>query len=294
MNKRTKNILKYVLRLGISLVVLYFIFQKVDLESTRGLIKQSSPFYLFLAVLTFNVSKVISTWRVKSFLIPLGVDIPVKYNIKLYYLGAFYNLLLPGSIGGDGYKVYLLKNKYGEKVRKMISVILLDRLSGLAALVFLASILTAFVGHRGGYDNLLYGSIAISVISLPAFFVFLKLLFGTFVSRYPDTTLISIVVQLLQLLTAFWLLRALGIHESEVVYLSLFMLAAIAAVVPVTLGGLGAREFVMVQFYDYFGIEETSAVAFTLLFFLVILISATPGVLLSLTGIEKKSDNPPE
>jgi glycosyltransferase 2 family protein len=44
------------------------------------------------------------------------VNIPEKHIIQLYLLGIYYNLFLPGGIGGDGYKIYLLKQKIKIKV----------------------------------------------------------------------------------------------------------------------------------------------------------------------------------
>ena len=39
-----------------------------------------------------------------------GVFISEKESLKLYYKGMFYNIMLPGGIGGDGYKGYYLHN----------------------------------------------------------------------------------------------------------------------------------------------------------------------------------------
>ena len=46
-----------------------------------------------------------------------------------------------------------------------------------------------------------------------------------------------------------------------------FLLSSIVAVLPLTIGGVGARELVFVYAHQYAGIEEAAAVAFSLIFF---------------------------
>lgn len=66
----------------------------------------------------------------------LNIRIPNLQNLKLYALGMFYNLFLPGGSGGDGYKVYLLRKLYKAPVKHLLSAVLLDRINGVAV-VFL-------------------------------------------------------------------------------------------------------------------------------------------------------------
>ena len=60
-----------------------------------------------------------------------------KENIKLYWLGLFYNLFLPGGVGGDGFKVYLLGKYKKSNLKTVIGAILSDRVSGLSIIVIL-------------------------------------------------------------------------------------------------------------------------------------------------------------
>jgi hypothetical protein len=41
-----------------------------------------------------------------------GLKLNPKYNLRLYFLGLFYNVLLPGGIGGDGYKIFMSEAKH--------------------------------------------------------------------------------------------------------------------------------------------------------------------------------------
>jgi uncharacterized protein (TIRG00374 family) len=134
--KKLKQILKYALKVALSGVALYFVFKKVDFQDVKEEVLKANYLYIFLALILFNFSKILSAFRLNHFFKSVGCHISEKYNLRLYYIGMFYNLFLPGGIGGDGYKVYLLNKHKKTKVKDLISATIIDRFSGLAALVF--------------------------------------------------------------------------------------------------------------------------------------------------------------
>jgi uncharacterized membrane protein YbhN (UPF0104 family) len=75
-----------------------------------------------------------------------------------------------------------------------------------------------------------------------------------------------------------------AIHTSgpAVAYLWLFLLSGIAAVIPFTIGGAGAREIVFMAGASLLGASAAQAVAVSLLFFLLSVLSAWAGAYLSL------------
>ncbi len=64
-----------------------------------------------------------------------------------------------------------------------------------------------------------------------------------------------------------FLLNSLGVSENLIAYMALFLISSVVAVLPFTIGGVGARELVFVLGHQWFGIEQNTAVAFSLLFF---------------------------
>jgi uncharacterized protein (TIRG00374 family) len=79
----------------------------------------------------------------------------------------------------------------------------------------------------------------------------------------------SILGQLAQLASAWFILISLGITEQILAYQLVFLLSSIVAVLPLTIGGVGARELVFVYSHTLVGIDEAAAVAFSLIFFLI-------------------------
>ena len=56
----------------------------------------------------------------------------------------FYNIMLPGGIGGDGYKGYYLHNTLQVPVKNLVRPILWDRITGAVSIVILIFVLVNF------------------------------------------------------------------------------------------------------------------------------------------------------
>src|SRR5437773_6592381 len=111
------------------------------------------------------LSKLFSAFRLNIYLRNIRIELPEWENIKLYWLGMFYNLFLPGSISGDGYKVILLKRKFNSSYKKTSAAVLLDRFSGLTALGLILAAYGIVVLDKPIYNfTLTGGSIAAVVI----------------------------------------------------------------------------------------------------------------------------------
>ncbi len=119
--RKLGNIAKSILKFGITFVALYLVFTKVAIKDLKEVITKSDPLFLFLGFLSFFLSNVVASLRLNAFFKGIKLYIPEIYHFKLYLLGMFYNISLPGGIGGDGYKIYFLRKKYQIKGRKILS-----------------------------------------------------------------------------------------------------------------------------------------------------------------------------
>ncbi len=280
MNKKKINaILKLVLKLGLTTGALIFVFQKIDIEEFKESILDTSIPLFFLAFLAFNLSKIVAAFRFKQFLRPLEIYLADKYNLTLSYVGMFYNLFLPGSIGGDGYKIFVLKQQYKEaKTRQLVSASILDRISGLAFLFILGCVLLLSSTFQIDIPWVKWLVLLLAVLVLPIYYLFVRVLFPAFKSAFVPTSNLSFWVQIGQVTSAFCILLALDIQDPYVDYLTLFMISSVVAVLPFTIGGVGARELVFLYGYQYLQIQEGKAIAFTILFFSVTALSSLVGL----------------
>lgn len=276
-----KKYLSLGLKIGLTLGSLYFVFKKVDIRQVTDTMASANVWYFLLALLAFNISKLISVYRLKAYLQAIGVHLNDTYNIRLLYVGMFYNLFLPGSIGGDGYKIYLIRQQYNVKTKYVVGATLLDRVSGLALLLLMAGVfllLSTFAPPVPQYHLLV---IVATLLVLPTYFIGNKLFFPVFLKKFRTTTHLSFWVQIGQVATAVLLLLSVSVNESYTDYLTLFMISSVVAVFPFTIGGVGARELVFLYGYQYLNIHQETAITFTLLFFFVTAITALIGLAFS-------------
>ncbi len=275
-----KKLLKNLLKLLITVWALYYVFSHIDLSALLQLLGRSDPFWLLGAFVAFNLSKIISAIRLNRYFRAIGVYLSEMKNLLLYYLGMFYNLFLPGGISGDGYKIFLLGRRHNGSYKKLFQATLLDRISGLSALLFLAGILYSFSSFAQLSTPLLYLSWAGVVLALPANYLLTRRLFPDFLKVFGITTLLAFAVQLFQLLSAMlivWALPEITAQTSD--YLTLFLISSVVAVLPVSVGGIGVRELTFLYGFGLIGQDATAAVTFSLIFFLVTALSSLLGLL---------------
>jgi uncharacterized protein (TIRG00374 family) len=129
-NRYLKNIGKIL----ISVILLYFVFQKIPFREVTKLWSNINFIYLLIASLLFLASQIISTKRLELFFKANNFHLSFYSNLKLYFIGMFYNFFIPGGIGGDAFKVYILNKNFDWNAKKITSSLFNDRLSGLLAI----------------------------------------------------------------------------------------------------------------------------------------------------------------
>lgn len=284
-----KKAVKLLIKLLLTALALYLVFRKIDTATTLAIVKGADTFYLFLALLLFILSKVFSAFRLNYFFQDLGLRLSTGENLKLYGIGMFYNLFLPGGIGGDGYKVFLLNKSYKIPVKQLLQAVLLDRLNGLVVLVFLMLLLVFWVDIAVVFPLPIDGLATAGVILLAlGFYGMMRLFFSVFMTSTGITLMYSFLVQMTQLVCAYFILIALGIHTQIMEYQFVFLLSSVVAVLPLTIGGVGARELVFILSHEYMGIDKNAAVAFSLLFFLITAFTSLVGIFLRFGGKTEK------
>lgn len=270
---------KVLLKLTITVAVLWYVFTKIELQQLIGTIGQSNFFYLAGALLLFVLSKMVSSVRLNRYLGSAGIHISERANMKLYLLGMYYNLFLPGGIGGDGYKIYLLNKRYDVATRQIFWAVMMDRIIGVVALFCMAVVLFCFVPGMGAYAWYTWMfiplSISITYLVFRRFFPYLLTVFRI-------TNLLSLVVQLLQLLSALLILLSLKVPGNMESYLFVFLISSIVAVLPLTIGGIGSREFTFMLGAQWLGLDLNLSIALSLLFYLITAFTSLWGIIYSI------------
>ncbi len=287
-----KKKIQTLLKLVLTGLALYLVFRKIDTGELLELLKAANFIWFVPAILLFVFSKVATAFRLNLYFRNIGLVISELQNWKLYLIGMFYNLFLPGGIGGDGYKVYLLHKEYQTPVKKLIQAALLDRLGGLISIVFLMFGFFLLVDiaipwmESNWWNGLMVAGI---VLTFPAFWLMQKLMFKDFMPSFWPAMLWSFAGQIAQLFCVWFILLALGIEQQIMAYQLVFLLSSIVSILPLTIGGVGARELVFVYAHTYAGIDEAAAVAFSMIFFVITALVSLCGAFIKVDFSEQKA-----
>jgi len=269
------SITKLLLKIAVTSALLYYVFSKIEIGKVKGLIAQSNPRWMVAALLCFFTSTIVSASRLLSFFKSIHLRLDIRFNLRLYLLGMFYNLCLPGGIGGDGYKIYLLNQRYNLPAKKVFWAILFDRLSGFWAIGFITMALILFVPQIH-----IHIAIPLSVFlgGTAIYYLVMRRFFKEYTHYFFEAHLKALGVQSLQVLTILLILLGLHFNGKFAPYLLSFLMSSLAAVFPFTLGGLGAREYIFTWLSGIFHMNASLAVFVSLSFYVV-------SALVSLIGV---------
>ena len=271
---RLWNITKTVLKIAISSALLYYVFSKVPINQVKTKLISANYWWMFAGVVCFFGSIIMSSWRLSSFFKSIGLHLNPKFNLRLYLLGLFYNFLLPGGIGGDGYKIYILSKNYKHPGKKIFWAILFDRLSGLWAIGLIIVALIFLIPQIEVHITIPLGIFLVG--SAIYYFVAYKF-FREYTRFFFQAHAKAVAVQLLQVLVIIFILFGQDFSGKFSPYLLSFLCSSLATLVP-TIGGAGAREAIFAQLSDVFNMDVNLAVFLSISFYLTSLVVALFGI----------------
>lgn len=274
-----KSLLKAFLKISISLVALYYVYTKIDIQVVFEIFKKLNYPLLFVALLLFVGSKLVSAIRLNYYFNVVNAKLESYSNLRLYLLGMYYNLFLPGGIGGDGYKVWILNKNFNLKVKDLFWGVFLDRLNGVFALFLLSFLMVPLLSLSADIKLLSIISIPVSLI---IYLIVNKKFFKTFYIVFIPTTLLSLAVQILQLLSALFILWSNGSSDQVTAYLFLFLISSIVAALPITIGGVGSREITFLFGARLLNLDINLSIALSLIFYIITLVVSLAGIYYSL------------
>ncbi len=285
---------KPLIRAAVSAAILVGVARKIDwshvAESFASLRWQG----WLAAVGVYVAAQVLSSVRWQWLSQPLGFHRPLRAYVADYFVGMFFNLLLPTSIGGDAVRAIALNAGSGRKMPALVSV-LLDRLSGLLMLLALACGAAAFTSATlPGWMLLTIGTCAaagvLGLASLPVVIRLLSRLEGQRSSaarlrRFAEllraslahfscrpglviaAAALSLAIQISGVVQVALIGWALGLDVPATVYGVAAPMVALLTLAPVSVSGMGVREAGMVVFLQPAGVDAGRAATLAFLWF---------------------------
>lgn len=264
-----------------------FAFGKVDLSKSVELIKQTNLFYLGIAATLMIVIVFINALRWQLLAAAIGFKRPLLQLAQYCFVGTFFNLFLPSTVGGDFSRCYYLSKGTGRYHHAAYSV-LADRVIGIAVLFAFAAF-GILLGPGGG--NLpwqlklpIFGGTAAIFGLVPLMPFLTRTLLGSqnkIAQRFNNSVVqtywqdrgliclslvLSVVMQLVMVLCHVAVGYALNITNIPIWYYFIFYpsVAVLGFVTP-SFNGVGIREWAYTYFLTAMGIDRAHALTYAVM-----------------------------
>jgi glycosyltransferase 2 family protein len=295
---------RWLLRVGVSLGIVAYILVTVDRRAMVERLAGAQPAWLAAAVAIYVSGQMLSAWKWALLGNAVGFARPYADYGRFYFIGMFFNLFGPSTIGGDLVRALYLGE--GRRPGLAINSVLFDRVSGLALLMALGAVaLMAFPEY--GLPPVLETGIAAGGLLLVAGWWtcprLIRLLpdhnrlrrqveneLGPF---WRDRRLlavaaaVSLVFHLTQVVVQWIVARAVGAEVPFSYCLIYHPLVSVMTALPFSIAGFGVREGGYLYFLGAIDVDDSIAVAIGLLWFAVSAVSGlVGGVLFLASGAE--------
>lgn len=237
-----------------------------------------------LVIIVENMGVALSAKKWQMLLESRGIQLGYRESLSYYYIGSFFNTMMPSSVGGDIIKSY----KLGKKTDSVgaFSSSIMDRMTGLLAVVSIASVavvisygilpraaLLAAVAVISGFAGTVVILMKTSLVERFTTLVFsrwatihaflMKVISS--VKGYRDKKLIlaamviSFLYHIILILNNYLLSLALGMNI-DIRYFFIFIpIAEILVSLPVSIQGFGVREGSYALLFSSIGAEYAAA-----------------------------------
>jgi uncharacterized membrane protein YbhN (UPF0104 family) len=306
---------KKLVRLCGSVALLAVLAWRLDWRQVGAAFAHLNVALWLLAVAAYAAIQALSSLRWRMLARVQGYDGPLGAFVAYYFIGMFFNLVLPTSVGGDVVRVWYLANRDGtgpREGRRMAALVcvMAERVNGVLVLVVLACVAAAF--SPTPLPPWLAGGVAVigatsvcCVAALPALNrLFEKyprvgghprlahlrrllagsLAYGEHPALVFNVTALSVVVQVGNVVVVWLIGVALGLPISPWYYGVLVPLVTLLTLLPVSVNGMGLREAGTVLLLAPLGVGEADAVTLSFLTFAVYTAASVGGVFFYLFG----------
>lgn len=318
-SKKLKNLLIFTLKLSLSAGLLYFLISKIGGDTIIGYIILINPFAFVFASGLYIFSIFLSSLR---WSLLINQKVSKKRLFSMYMIGSFFNTCLPGIIGGDAIKSYYLSRELKNlSIRNnccennqinldssqgtLISIasVFMDRYIGFYSLMIIGMIAFPFglryLGRNSDNTALIWLlPVLFLFFTLASFIIFrfrpgeqfrwvLRLyeyfdLYKTRSNPVIKAFLYSLIIQVTVIFSVYVLSKGMSI---EIPFLSLLIfmpMIVVISLIPVSISGLGLREFAFVLFLNSTGIPSDVSIALSLCWFFSVVAANILGFILYL------------
>ena len=131
-----------VLRVGISLGILFYIFHSSDIApaALADTLRRCKPGWLLMGFLAYALAVILTLWRWHLMLLRQGVNLRWRRTLHIGMIGVFFNSFMLGSTGGDLIKAFYVSRETTDRKTAAITTVFADRIFGLLGMFLLAGV----------------------------------------------------------------------------------------------------------------------------------------------------------
>jgi uncharacterized membrane protein YbhN (UPF0104 family) len=271
---------KLALRAGLSALIVGMLCYKVNWASLGRVFDEMHLGLTLLAFIVIQIGQSFSSWRWKVIAEPLGFKASYGRFRSLFYIGTFFNLFLPTSVGGDAIRAWMLSGGKGKRL-SAFSTVIADRVSGVTAMLVMACIASFTpMGELHWWIPLapwgLLGGLLLIMALLPKLKQYnskIALLSeglgweqGRWTTWWQGLGL-SFIVQSMATLQVILLGIALALPVPWHAYLVVVPLVTLLTMFLPSLNGIGVREAGLFLLFQPYGISEAQGIALGMAWF---------------------------
>lgn len=300
------------LKLIVTGITIWWLWSMTDYTALLRAFRHIAPIIIAAALCMNIFAFLIGSARWWILLCHTTGRIAYKKVLPSYYLGIFFNNILPTSMGGDVVRTFHLGLR-GVNIQAQLGSTVADRSIGLFVSLLIGSI-CIFISpdiNIGQYDKLLM--MMILIIFAAGTWLFFSAFSIAYIERleikYQSTRVRRFILETLRLchkyrsargsliaaliltvimqssvILAYYILGiGIGVKLSIMTYFAVIPIVFLAASIPISIGGIGVREGTLVGLLIKAGADTQHAIALSLLYLVVLLLSSLPGGAIALS-----------
>lgn len=308
-----KKTLFTILRILITAGILFFIFGKLEVAQSINIIGHSNILYLIISVLFMLGLSFVIAVRWHQILKAYGFNVSLFKVFRVYMIAFFFNNFLPSTVGMDVVRgAYIVKRK-GD-LADVISTILLERWIGMLGIILYVSVIPLLFLSSIDLIYFIYvsaGGVLISVLFILA--VWNDMIYD-FLSRWISrikwlnmgnrintlyislrtirkhmhlfivNLILSVLIQVFFVFANYFIVIGQDLNITFIQLLVYVPLISIISMIPITINGIGLRDWAYITFFGL-GMKE-QAFSLSLTFFILLTVMSLLGGLIFI--FEKK------
>lgn len=292
---KANRILAFSVKVGVTVLLLYLVFRSVDPARIRHDLARLEIGRLIVLILITLLGQLFCTQRWRLFAGALGLRGSFRTFLRMYFSGMLFNIGLPSVVGGDVIKAYMITRKSRSGLHLGIASVLQDRAAGMVSLILYGTVATFLfpMSWRGiplwaAYLAVWAGTVGVLWLvwrGRRIYSLFLVAGSQTFFMRMMRhlndlhdalsnmqlsawAALQVVAYSLLNSALVLWIFQqvsvAAGYPVDFAAFSALFPLIAILTTLPVSLGGVGLREWGYVQGFALVQVPADAALTIAL------------------------------